>query len=768
MAFNRHPTNATPHIMMTNPTPPLIDVAVHYATNRGFDIFPVNPRTKAPLTKHGMKDATRDTTQIREWWQQHPDALIGCRIPTDLIVLDIDPRHGGLATWEALQNEYATIMARRIHISGRGDGGAHYWFQHPGKKLTDRPLRDWAQQHNVGHPITDRDGNPTGKWASGIDILTHWHRYTILPPSPHPETGQPYNWQIRDTPDPLPNFLTELLTEPDTPAPTPQPAPVAHTNDSPADHYNNTTRWNDILTPHGWQLVHGDGNTDGSKWRHPTATAEHSATITHGCLFIYSPNTGFEETTPGDPHGYTKFRANAILNHHGNLSEAARHIKTNTHTPTTSHTPTHNPTTPTTPHNLPDTFWNTTPQLQHIRQAAHARLRSADAVLAATLARIAAQITPTLTLPPIVGSPASLNTLIGIIASSGGGKSSSVAVARELVPINRKDVVADIPPGSGEGLIELYFEYVPEEQADGKIRKVKRQTKTGALIYLDEGQALAEMGARKGATLMPTLRSAWSGSVIGQSNATQETHRVLKDHTYRMAIIIGFQKEYAATLIADAAGGTPQRFLFATATDPHIPDTPPEWPGQLTINTPPAIPGQHLTINPDITTEIRQRALAITRGQYTPHELDSHADLVKLKTAALIAILHHTTHIDLQHWELAGHIMQTSNAVRDDIINTAAHQQAASEHAYAQRLAKRGIIAEETQEQRALISGARSIARKVGAANQPVTRRDITQSVSGRVRKLVSIDDIINYATEQNWIVDGGEQGYTPGESAPR
>ena len=85
--------------------------------------------------------------------------------------------------------------------------------------------------------------------------------------------------------------------------------------------------WPQLLHSHGWTLVAGDGQTDGSRWRHPTATGAFSATITHGCLFVYSPNTPFDVTYPSEPHGYTPFRALAILEHHGDLSATAKALR---------------------------------------------------------------------------------------------------------------------------------------------------------------------------------------------------------------------------------------------------------------------------------------------------------------------------------------------------------------------------------------------------------------------------------------------------------
>lgn len=761
---------------MTVPQPiDNLTAALHYATKRGFEVFPANPRTKAPMIDGGMNQATSDPVQIRAWWTEFPNALVACRIPADEVVLDIDPRHGGHTTWAELERAYASIMSARTHVSGRDDGGAHHWFKRPAGKLSAKKLHAWAKANGVGSPVVDKDGNETGKWTSGIDILHHGHRYSILPPSPHPATGKPYRWTNRDQPAEMPSFLADLITADPPPPSKPKPPTSTSSGDSIADWFSNRASWNDILTPHGWSVVNGDGNSDGSKWKHPTATAASSASIKHGCLFVYSPNTHFPETEPEDPQGMTRFRAWAILNHAGNLSDAARsagEMRDGARAPEVDLAslvaePPRPPQKPSSATNLPESFWDSRESLQRIRQAAHARTRSADAVLLAVLARVAAQIPPSVVLPPIAGGRASLNFLAGIVASSGGGKSTSTDVARDLVPIDRRDVVADVPPGSGEGLTELYFEMVGEEQADGKTKKVKRQTKTGALIYLDEGQALAEMGNRKGATLLPTLRSAWSGSVIGQSNATQETHRVLRAHSYRMAIIIGFQLEYAATLIADAAGGTPQRFVFASAIDPSVPEELVDWPGEIVIHPPAIDPaGTEIEFAEPIWAEVRRRAWLSTKGDFTPDPLDSHSDLVKMKVAALLAIIDGRYDVTPEDWTLAGQVMKVSNAVRAWVIEYNAAQERKREDSYAKKAANREAVTGETVELRATIGGAKSMARKAHNIGGPVTKSDLSRAASSRAKGLSSVELMIDYAVDQGWIrvVD---DHFEAGESRP-
>lgn len=313
--------------MSAEPLPQtLAEHALAYAF-RGLEVFPLKPG-KAPYIDGGMNAATTNPEQITAWWAQWPEALIGCRVPEGRIILDVDVRHGGQTTLDALQKHYGPIAFGRVHLSGRGDGGAHYWFIAPdGVTLSIKGLDEWARQNGTGHPILKTDGTPSGKWSCGIDLLTHNHRYTILPPSPHASTGAPYTWQSTLPAVPLPGYLAHLLTKVAEPV-VDRPRLTVVTDDSPADWYSLTGNYNDILPPHGWTLVSGDGNSDGSKWKHPTASSDWSATIRNGCMFVYSTGTVFDETTEGDPHGYTRFRAYALLNHDGDMSAAARAVNT--------------------------------------------------------------------------------------------------------------------------------------------------------------------------------------------------------------------------------------------------------------------------------------------------------------------------------------------------------------------------------------------------------------------------------------------------------
>ncbi|WP_425297971.1 bifunctional DNA primase/polymerase [Nocardia brasiliensis] len=156
--------------------------ALDYAA-QGIEVFPLKPRTKIPLTSHGMKDATADPAQIREWWKRWPTANIAIRPAEGLIVLDVDPRSGG--TLEALGALPDTWTART------GGGGWHVWMRYPDK----------TRAKVAGCP--------------GVDIKTHLG-YLVAPPSIHPDGGI-YAW-LNDAPIvKLPNHLRNRVRALTTP-----------------------------------------------------------------------------------------------------------------------------------------------------------------------------------------------------------------------------------------------------------------------------------------------------------------------------------------------------------------------------------------------------------------------------------------------------------------------------------------------------------------------------------------------------------------------
>ena len=72
---------------------PLSWAAFFYARS-GIPVHPLRPGSKIPTTRHGVKDATTDTKQVRDHWRDHPDDNIGLATGALFDVLDVDTKDG--------------------------------------------------------------------------------------------------------------------------------------------------------------------------------------------------------------------------------------------------------------------------------------------------------------------------------------------------------------------------------------------------------------------------------------------------------------------------------------------------------------------------------------------------------------------------------------------------------------------------------------------------------------------------------------------------
>jgi hypothetical protein len=263
------------------------------------------------------------------------------------------------------------------------------------------------------------------------------------------------------------------------------------------------------------------------------------------------------------------------------------------------------------------------------------------------------------------------------------------------------------------------------------------------------------LGERRGSTLGPNLRSAWSGSTIGQANASEERTRHVPAGSYAVGLTMAFQPVTIQPLLDDAAGGTPQRFVYCSAVDPAIPDNAPGWPGELPLDwqriQPPGLAG--LTLHPDIKATMRRDDLARMRGDLVVAEMDSHRPLLVLKVAALLALLESRWDIGLDDWALAEVVVETSDAVRDALIAYARVQAAQVEEnktAKAVDLAVR-TAAEVGQVPASTERVACNIARRVhNSETAACSRGAVRKAQDSRDRKFV--DAAIDYAESQGWI----------------
>lgn len=320
---------------------------------------------------------------------------------------------------------------------------------------------------------------------------------------------------------------------------------------------------------------------------------------------------------------------------------------------------------------MTDEFFESTAELQTIYRWARARFAAPWAVFGAVLLRVAASTGPHVQLPGVIGGRASLNMIAAFVSASGGGKGISDKVARMAWP----SPILERPIGSGEGIAALFAP--PKKEGADRV--------TRAIINVTEIDTLSGIAARQGSILLAQLKAAVMGELIGQSNASEATSRVVQPHTYRMCMSVGAQPGHTSVIFNDSTGGTPQRILWFSTTDPDMPaeaspdPEPLNWDLPVWALQPSGIqtPSNEVVDVPteiaygpsEIAETIVQAHLARQRGE--ADALDGHQMLTRCKVAATLAILHHRIEVSELDWQLSGEVMSVSDATRDWIVEQA-------------------------------------------------------------------------------------------------
>jgi Bifunctional DNA primase/polymerase, N-terminal len=120
------------HQQLSDSTP--LEAALVYAT-RGWPVLPLHSvhngectcgaancqsPGKHPRTANGIKDATTDLEQIKQWWTYWPEANIGIATgaASGLLVVDVDPRNGGKESLERLQEAHGPFDTYTVSSGG--------------------------------------------------------------------------------------------------------------------------------------------------------------------------------------------------------------------------------------------------------------------------------------------------------------------------------------------------------------------------------------------------------------------------------------------------------------------------------------------------------------------------------------------------------------------------------------------------------------------------------------------------------------------------
>lgn len=201
--------------------PSCLEWALKYAA-RGRRVFPVHAFRDGKCTcgkecsspaKHpfegtsGLKEATTDPDRIRAWWKKHPFANVAIATgeASDLVVLDVDPAHGGEDSIVALREDLGDLP--KTFVVKTGGGGWHSYFRYPGEEVR----------------------NSAGRLGPGLDIRGDGG-YVVAPPSNHASGGE-YSWaEAAEEMAVFPEMLLQVLRKP----PYVPPAPAAEAGPRPA------------------------------------------------------------------------------------------------------------------------------------------------------------------------------------------------------------------------------------------------------------------------------------------------------------------------------------------------------------------------------------------------------------------------------------------------------------------------------------------------------------------------------------------------------
>lgn len=371
-----------------------------------------------------------------------------------------------------------------------------------------------------------------------------------------------------------------------------------------------------------------------------------------------------------------------------------------------------------------DAFWDARPALRHLHTFARARMVSPWAVLGVALARVVTATPNQVCLPPIVGGKASLNMFVGLVGPSGSGKGAAEAVAAEAIDVG---YIVSHNVGSGEGIAHGYKHRERNEL-------VWNDDAHAVLFSVPEIDSLAAQGDRKGATLMPQLRSGWTGEQLGFGYADPTKRIIVEAHQYRLCLVAGIQPARAGCLLDDADGGTPQRFLWLPATDPAAPDIEPAAPTPMTWSAPAvsafvSIGGIRVDVCETAALTIKEARRARNRGD--ADALDGHALLCQLKVAAALGILDGRYSVTDDDWSLADVIARKSAATRAAVQRVLSAKVAEANYGKARAEAERAVHVEESLVDAAVKRVCGRVIRKLRATADWTPRGPLTRA-SGR------------------------------------
>lgn len=391
-----------------------------------------------------------------------------------------------------------------------------------------------------------------------------------------------------------------------------------------------------------------------------------------------------------------------------------------------------------------DEFWESRDYLSYIRQRAYSKTEAPYALLLSTLVRISGELNPNIVLPDVVASEVSLNYFGVLLDTSGGGKSTNVALSRNLRPWETEECGIS----SGEGLVTSYMHKTKDE--DGN--HVSELKTDALLIMVDESEALLAIDSRHGNTAMSHLRTLWTaGGGIGINNKSTAEKMQLPPHSVRTAVLIGGQPVALGRILVDEGKGTAERFVVMRLSDPSIPlEQPPVPHGGLPMRLEKINKIRErkaLIYDPRIrefivrTQHSEKTGLSLQTNVISPTKfgkVTGHRNLIIAKTAGLLAVWDGRLNVTLQDWGLAIHFLSVAADSRAWGLERLAEAVASDNRAAGVAAAHREIATEQTKDKVLLGQTLESIMDKIRDNGGEISVSALNKKLSKRQRGLSS------------------------------
>lgn len=281
----------------------------------GWALVAIPAGSKAPTTFGWQQRSTS-----AENWKHNPGHNIGLlHSLSGTVALDIDHMAHTRIAFEAMNIDLTAILKSAPRIVGRPDRGKALFRAPAGAALTTRKI-SWPAQ----------DGSPR---TEVVFELRGGSMQDVLPPSIHPDTGNPYTWAGADWRElpPLPDQILTIWREWDrfrpqlmsacpwlkVPEFTPKPAKprkVSGQGQSIIGAYNDAVPIADALDGAGYRRF-------GNRWLSPNSTSKIPGVVLLGDGRAYSHHA----SDPFDPeHTFDAFDVFCHYQHMGNVTAATK------------------------------------------------------------------------------------------------------------------------------------------------------------------------------------------------------------------------------------------------------------------------------------------------------------------------------------------------------------------------------------------------------------------------------------------------------------